>query len=31
MKNIADHAKKAHKIETIPADLMGKIKTTIKK
>ncbi|HWS21171.1 MAG TPA: DUF1059 domain-containing protein [Methanoregula sp.] len=31
MKNITEHAKRAHKIETIPADMRGKIKTTIKK
>ena len=31
MKKIAEHAKSAHKIETIPADLMVKIKKAIKK
>lgn len=30
MKKIAEHAKSAHKIETVPADLMVKIKKTIK-
>ena len=31
MKKIAEHAKTAHKIETIPADMMAKIKKVIKK
>jgi predicted small metal-binding protein len=31
MKKIAEHAQSAHKIEMIPADLMGKIKKAIKK
>ncbi|MGA2914356.1 MAG: DUF1059 domain-containing protein [Methanoregula sp.] len=31
MKKIAEHAKSVHKIETIPADLMAKIKKAIKK
>jgi predicted small metal-binding protein len=31
MKKIAEHAKSAHKIETISAELMGKIKKAIKK
>jgi predicted small metal-binding protein len=30
MKKIAEHAKTAHKIETVPADLMVKIKKAIK-
>ena len=30
IKNIADHAKSAHKIDTVPPDLMAKIKKTIK-
>ena len=31
MKKIAEHAKSAHKIDTVPADLMAKIKKAIKK
>jgi predicted small metal-binding protein len=31
MKKIAEHAKSAHNITTIPPDLMGKIKAAIKK
>ncbi len=31
MKKIADHAKAAHKIESIPADMMAKIKKAIRK
>jgi len=31
MKKIADHAKSAHKIDTVPPDLMVKIKKAIKK
>jgi len=31
MKKIADHAKTAHKIDPVPADMMAKIKGAIKK
>jgi|APFre7841882793_1041355.scaffolds.fasta_scaffold57314_1 predicted small metal-binding protein len=31
MKKIAEHAKSAHKIDPVPADLMAKIKKAIKK
>jgi predicted small metal-binding protein len=31
MKKIEDHAKSAHKIDTVPPDLMAKIKKAIKK
>ena len=31
MKKIAEHAKSAHKMETVPADVMTKIKKAIKK
>ncbi len=31
MKKIAEHAKTAHNIGTIPADMMAKIKKVIKK
>ena len=31
MKKIADHAKSAHKMETVPPDVMAKIKKAIKK
>jgi predicted small metal-binding protein len=30
MKKIAEHAKSAHKIDTVPADLAAKIKKVIK-
>ena len=31
MKKIAEHAKTAHKMETVPPDVMAKIKKAIKK
>lgn len=31
MKKIAEHAKSVHKMETVPPDVMGKIKKAIKK
>ena len=31
MKKIAEHAKNAHKMETVPTDVMAKIKKAIKK
>ncbi len=31
MKKITEHAKSVHKIDPVPADLMTKIKKTIKK
>jgi len=31
MKKIAEHAKSAHKMDTIPADVMAKVKKAIKK
>jgi predicted small metal-binding protein len=31
MKKIAEHAKSAHKMETIPPDVMAKVKAAIKK
>jgi predicted small metal-binding protein len=31
MKKIAEHAKSAHQIDPVPADLMAKIKKVIKK
>ena len=31
MKKIAEHAKSTHKITTIPADMLAKIKKAIKK
>jgi predicted small metal-binding protein len=31
MKKIAAHAKTAHKMETVPPDIMAKIKKAIKK
>lgn len=31
MKKIAEHAKSVHKMETIPADVMAKVKKAIKK
>ena len=31
MKKIADHAKSAHKIDPVPADLMAKIKKAVKR
>jgi predicted small metal-binding protein len=31
MKKIAEHAKSAHKMETIPPDVMTKVKAAIKK
>ena len=31
MKKIAEHAKNAHKMETVPPDIMAKIRKAIKK
>jgi len=31
MKKIAEHARKAHNMETIPPDVMAKVKKAIKK
>ncbi len=31
MKKIAEHAKSAHKMETIPPDVMARVKAAIKK